>query len=91
VKSTTPYVAISSMRGMFDQKVWKDDPVKVPAQALMAKSRFWTDDYKEFVKKLVPCLAYLEFDSVGHFLFLEKPKEFNAALIEFLQKQEMLK
>jgi pimeloyl-ACP methyl ester carboxylesterase len=91
VTGTDPRVAISSMRGMLDQKMWKDDPVKVPAQALMAKSPFWTDDYKKFVKKLVPDLDYREFDGVGHFLFMEKPKEINAALAEFLEKQGVVK
>ena len=32
-----------------------------------------------------------EFDGVGHFLFMEKPKEFNEALAEFLKKQGVLK
>jgi pimeloyl-ACP methyl ester carboxylesterase len=91
VNRTEPQVAISSMRGMFDQNLWKDDPVRVPAQALMAKSPFWTDDYKAFVRKLVPDLDYREFDGVGHFLFMEKPKEINAALAEFLNKQGMVK
>jgi pimeloyl-ACP methyl ester carboxylesterase len=91
VTSTNPRVAISSMRGMLNPKLWKEDPVKVPAQALMAKSPFWTDDYKEFVKKLVPDLDYREFDGVGHFLFMEKPKEINAALAEFLKKQGVVK
>ena len=76
---------------MLGPKWWDEDPVKVPAQALMAKSQFWTDDYKAFVKKLVPDLDYREFDGVGHFLFMEKPKEFNAALAEFLQKQGVMK
>jgi pimeloyl-ACP methyl ester carboxylesterase len=91
VAGTDPKVAISSMRGMLDPKVWKDDPVKVPALALMAKSPFWNDDYKAFVKKLVPGLEYREFEGVGHFLFLEKPKEFNEALGEFLKKQGVVK
>jgi pimeloyl-ACP methyl ester carboxylesterase len=91
VAGTDPKVAISSMRGMLDPKMWKDDPVKVPALALMAKSPFWTDDYKAFVKKLVPGLDYREFDGVGHFLFMERPKEFNAALAEFLKKQGVVK
>jgi pimeloyl-ACP methyl ester carboxylesterase len=87
VKNTSPQVAVSSMRGMLDQKLWTDDPVRAPALALMAKSPFWTDDYKAYVKKLVPNLDYQEFDGVGHFLFMEKPAEFNAALTEFLKKQ----
>jgi len=91
VADVNPQVAISSMHQMLDEKWWKDDPVKVPSQALMAKSPFWTEDYKKFVKKLVPELDYREFDGVGHFLFMEKPKEVNAALIEFLKKQEVVK
>jgi pimeloyl-ACP methyl ester carboxylesterase len=91
VAKTDPKVAISSMRGMLDEKVWKEDPIKVPVQALMAKSAFWTDDYKAYVKKLVPGLDYREFDGVGHFLFMEKPKEVDEALIEFLKKQGVMK
>ncbi|HEY8504536.1 MAG TPA: alpha/beta hydrolase [Gemmataceae bacterium] len=90
VSGTDPRVAVRSMRAMFDEKLWKDDPVKVPAQALMAKSPFWTEDYKKFARKLVPGLDYREFDGVGHFLFMEKPEEFNAALVEFLKKQGVL-
>lgn len=91
VNGTSPQVAISSMRGMMDLKAWKEDPIKVPALALMAKSPFWNDDYKAFVKKLVPDLDYLEFEGVGHFLFMEKPKEINEALTGFLKKQGMVK
>ena len=89
--AASPPVAISSMRNMLDPKVWTEDPVKVPAQALMAKSPFWTDEYKEYAKKLVPGLDYREFDGVGHFLFMEKPKEVNAALAEFLRKLGVMK
>ena len=76
---------------MFDSKLWTDDRVKVPAQALMAKSPLWTDDYKAYVKKLVPNLDYREFDGVDHFLFMEKPAEVDAALVEFLKKQGVVK
>ncbi len=91
VAGTDPKVAISSLRGTLDPKAWKDDPVKVPALALMARSPFWNDDYKAFARKLVPGLEYREFDGVGYFLFMEKPKEFNAALVEFLKKQGVVK
>jgi pimeloyl-ACP methyl ester carboxylesterase len=86
-----PRAAISSMRGMFDDKYWKDDPVTVPAQALMAKSPNWTDDYKAYAKKLVPALDYREFDGVGHFLFMEKPQPVNEALAQFLTKLGVMK
>ena len=90
VEKTSPQVAISSQRGMFDPSIWNDDPITVPTQALMAQSRFWTEDYKEFAKKLVPNLDYREFQGVGHFLFMEKPDEINAAISEFLKKQNLL-
>jgi len=88
--NVTPQVAVSSFRGLMTMKQW-DDAIKVPSQALMAKSMYWNDDYKAFVKKIAPELDYREFDGVGHFLFMEKPKEFNAALAEFLTKQKLLK
>jgi pimeloyl-ACP methyl ester carboxylesterase len=91
VAHTNPQVAISSICNMVDKKLWKEDPVKVPSQALMAKSPIWTEDYKEFAKKLVPDLDYREFDGVSHFLFMEKPKVINEALAEFLTKQGLVK
>lgn len=91
VSNAAPHVAVSSMRGMLDEKVWKEDEVRVPALALMAKSPNWTEEYQAYAKKLVPGLDYREFDGVGHFLFMEKPSEFNAALIEFLKKQGVVK
>jgi len=91
VANTNPRVAVSSMHGMLDEKLWKDDPVKVPAQAIMAKSPFWTAEYKEFAKKLVPDLDYREFEGTGHFLFMEKPDDVNKAMGEFLKKQGLLK
>jgi len=90
VENTIPQVAISSQRAMIDESIWKEDAVEVPTQAIMAQSRFWTEDYKDFVKKLVPNLDYREFEGVGHFLFMEKPDEINPAISEFLKKQKFL-
>src|SRR5262249_43984641 len=92
VANATPHVAVSSWRGMLlDEKLWQDDQIKVPAQVINAKSRLWTPDYKQFVEKLAPGVDYREFEGVGHFLFMEKPKEINDALTEFLTKQGLLK
>jgi pimeloyl-ACP methyl ester carboxylesterase len=92
VAAADTHSAITSMNSMFDDpKLWKDDPVNVPSQALMAKSPNWTEDYKAYAKKLVPDLDYREFDGVGHFLFMEKPEPFNEALGEFLKKQGVMK
>jgi len=90
VENTSPQAAISSQRAMFDPAIWNEDAITIPTQALMAQSRFWTDEYKDFVKKLIPNLDYREFQNVGHFLFMEKPDEINAAISEFLKKQNLL-
>jgi pimeloyl-ACP methyl ester carboxylesterase len=95
LKATLPtapqYVAVSAMRGMFDPAVWKDDPITVPLQAIMAKSRFWSADYEAHVRKLAPQVDYRVMDGVGHFLLLEKPEAFNEILTDFLRKQGVLK
>ncbi|HEX4592599.1 MAG TPA: alpha/beta hydrolase [Gemmataceae bacterium] len=92
VAAVDPKVAISSIHGMMDLKNFTDDPIKVPSQALMAKGgRMSTDDYKAFAKKLARGLDYREFDDVGHFLFMEKPAEVDAALVGFLKKQGVVK
>jgi pimeloyl-ACP methyl ester carboxylesterase len=90
VEDTSPQAAISSQRAMIDESIWKDDQITVPTQAIMAQSRFWTEDYKDYVKKLAPNLDYREFEGVGHFLFMEKPTEINAAMMEFLKKEKLL-
>jgi pimeloyl-ACP methyl ester carboxylesterase len=90
VANTSSAVAISSMHSMLSIKK-NDDPIKVPSQAVMAKSPMWTDEYKEFAKKIAPGLDYREFEGVGHFLFMEKPNEVNAAMGEFLKKVGVMK
>jgi pimeloyl-ACP methyl ester carboxylesterase len=87
MQNVAPHAALSAMKGMFDPAVWKDDKIEVPVQAIMARSKFWTAEYEEYVRKLAPKLDYRVMDGVGHFLMLERPAEFNEILIGFLKKQ----
>lgn len=89
--SAPQYVAVSALKEMFDPSNWKDDEIKVPVQALMARSPFWSADYEKYVHKLAPKLDYRVMDGVGHFLMMEKPQEFNENLVSFLKKQGLLK
>ena len=50
----------------------------------------WNEDYKEYVKSLSSQTEYRAFEGVGHWLMLEKPAEFNAALIEMLGKYGLI-
>jgi pimeloyl-ACP methyl ester carboxylesterase len=85
------HVAVSAMKAMMDPAIWKDDPIKVPVQALLAKAPFWTAEYEKYVRKLAPGIDYQIMDGVGHFLMMEKPKECNALMMAFLKKNGIVK
>jgi pimeloyl-ACP methyl ester carboxylesterase len=85
------HVAASAMKAMQDPVIWKDDPLEPPAQAIMAKSPLWTPAYEKYVRKLAPGIDYRTMDGVGHFLMMEKPREFNALMMAFLKKIGVVK
>jgi pimeloyl-ACP methyl ester carboxylesterase len=91
MQSAPQHVAVGAMRAGLDPAIWKDDEIKVPLQVIVAKNRFWDDDYEKYVRKLAPHVDYQVMEGVGHFLMLEKPREFNELLAAFLKKQEVLK
>jgi pimeloyl-ACP methyl ester carboxylesterase len=84
-------VAVSAMEGMADPSIWTQDKVNVPLLAVLAKSGFWPPDNEAVFRSLVPDLDYQMWDGVTHFLMMEKPAEFNAAVIAFLDKKNLLK
>lgn len=90
-RETPPRVAASAMKGMFDPAIWSDDPIRVPTLAVMAPNPGWTPDYVEFVKRLAPGIRYETMPGVGHFLMIERPKEFNALLDDFLKNQRLIR
>jgi len=78
-----PRVASSAMRGMLDDAVWTEDPISVPLLLLLAPSPRWDGGYEAFVRKLAPMAEVVRIPDTGHFLMLEKPAEFNTALLAF--------
>jgi pimeloyl-ACP methyl ester carboxylesterase len=84
------HVVVGAMRGMLDLSVWKDDPIRVPLQVIVAKQPYWPADHERKVRALAPHADYRVMDGVGHFLMMEKPERFNAALMDFLKKQGLL-
>jgi len=88
--ATPQHVMVGSFEGMRDPAIWKDDPIGVPLLVLNAKSPFWTPEYVEYVRKLAPQVDYRVIEGPGHFLMLEKPEEFNAAVLDFLRKNNLL-
>ncbi|MEK6336830.1 MAG: alpha/beta hydrolase [Acidobacteriota bacterium] len=89
--NTPQHVLVSAMEGMADPAIWGEDKINVPVLALMAKNPFYPPNVEESFRGLAPNMEFQMWDGVGHFLMMEKPKEFNAAVIQFLDKNKLLK
>jgi pimeloyl-ACP methyl ester carboxylesterase len=85
------HVVVSAMEGMADPSIWGDDKINVPVLAIMAKNPFFPPNIEEIARGLGPNVDFQMWDSSGHFIMMEKPKEFNAAVVAFLEKNQLLK
>ena len=84
-------VLVSAMEAMAEESLYATDKINVPVLAILAKSPFWAADTEQFLRSLAPDLEYQMWDGVSHFLFMDKPKEFDATVIAFLDKKKLLK
>ena len=90
--SNTPqYVMVGAMEGMADASIWGEDKIDVPVLAIMAKNPFYPPNLEESYRPIAPNMEYHMWDGVGHFIMMEKPKEFNEAVLGFLDKNKLLK
>jgi pimeloyl-ACP methyl ester carboxylesterase len=89
--NTPQYVLVSAFEGMLDNSIWGDDRINVPVLAIMAKTALLPPNAEESFRAIAPKLDFQMFDGVGHFLMMEKPKEFDAAVIAWLDKNSLLK
>jgi pimeloyl-ACP methyl ester carboxylesterase len=87
---TPQYVAVSEFEAIADEDLWKPDPINVPVLMILAKQPAWTPEYEQFVRKLAPKLDYQVWQNVSHFLMMDKPREFNAAVLKFLEQNHLL-
>jgi pimeloyl-ACP methyl ester carboxylesterase len=88
---TPQFVAASEMEGTLDPELWRPDKITVPVLMILARQPAWTPENESFVRGLVPDLDYQTWAGVSHFLMMEKPGEFNAALTAFLEKHGLAK
>jgi pimeloyl-ACP methyl ester carboxylesterase len=76
--------AYGAMMATFDPAIWKDDVMTMPVLGIYAdKSALGNQEYS---KKLYPSFEYHEIPGTGHFVMMEKPKEFNQLLTAFVEK-----
>lgn len=86
---TPQYVGVSEFEATLDSELWKPDTITVPVLMLLAKQPAWNAEYEQFSRGLVPTLDYQVWEGVSHFLMMEKPEEFNRAVIAFLEKHQI--
>lgn len=93
VLATPPHVMSSAMNGMFatNQPAWDMRDVKVPVLVLNAPNPRWNADYEAYARALSPKTDYRVLEGTGHCLMLEKPAEFNAALLAMLQEFDLVR
>jgi pimeloyl-ACP methyl ester carboxylesterase len=90
--SNTPqHVLVSAMESMNQDSLYGPDKMNVPVLAILAKSPFWQPDTEQFFRSIAPDFELHWFEGVGHFIMMEKPKEFNEMVIAFLDKKALLK
>ncbi|MDP9187355.1 MAG: alpha/beta hydrolase, partial [Verrucomicrobiota bacterium] len=87
---TPQHVAVSEFEATVDPDLWKEDKIDVPVLMILAKQPAWSAEYEQFVRRLLPKVDYQVWENVSHFVMMEKPREFNAALLVFLQQNQLL-
>lgn len=89
--NTPQNVLVTAMESMNSDALYGPDKINVPVLAILAKSPFWPADTEQFLRSLAPDLEYHMWEGVDHFLHMEKRKEFNDAVIAFVDKKKLLK
>jgi pimeloyl-ACP methyl ester carboxylesterase len=89
---TPQHVMASAMGEMFNlnRPAWDLTKMDVPVMSINAKGPMWTENYEKYVHSLSPKTDYRLIEGTGHFVMLEKPAEFNAALKEMLTKFDLI-
>jgi sigma-B regulation protein RsbQ len=76
--------AYGAMVATFDPKVWGNDVMTMPALGLFADKSALGNP--AITKKVLPNYEHHEVAGTGHFVMMEKPREFNALLTAFVDK-----
>jgi pimeloyl-ACP methyl ester carboxylesterase len=80
--------AVGAMNATFDPTIWKGDVLSMPILGIYAdKSALNNPPY---IKEHFPNFEYHEVAGTGHFVMLDNPAQFNALLLAFLDRQQLL-
>ncbi|HKR62055.1 MAG TPA: alpha/beta hydrolase [Pyrinomonadaceae bacterium] len=87
--STPQHVLVSAMEGMADSSIWGEDKINVPVLAIMAKNPFFGPDLETLFRGIAPNVDFHMWEGVGHFVMMDRPKEFNELVLAFLEKHKL--
>jgi pimeloyl-ACP methyl ester carboxylesterase len=76
--------AYGAMVATFDPKIWGTDVMTMPVLGLFADKSALGNP--EITKKVLPNYEHHEVAGTGHFVMMEKPREFNALLTAFVDE-----
>lgn len=79
---TPAHVAISALEGLDRTSAWSRQPTSVPTLAIYAKPV--PPLTEQTLRRMFTNLKYQEWEGTGHFIMLEKPKEFNQTVLAFI-------
>jgi pimeloyl-ACP methyl ester carboxylesterase len=83
---TPENIGFQSMKSLIDEKNWAKKIINNKTIAIYAKISELPPDNENILRKQFTDLTYIEMDGVNHFLMMEKPKEVNEILEEFIER-----
>jgi pimeloyl-ACP methyl ester carboxylesterase len=89
--NTPQHVLLSAMESMIDASIWGDDKINVPVLAILAKNPLYPPNIEELNRGVAPNIEGHMWEGVGHFVMMDKPKEFNEVVLAFLDRNSLLK
>jgi pimeloyl-ACP methyl ester carboxylesterase len=89
--STPQNVLVSAFEGMADPSIWGEDKIQVPVLAIMAKNPFYPPNVEESFRQIAPQMEFHMWEGTGHFVMMERPKEFDELVLAWMDKNKLLK
>jgi len=83
---TPEKIGYESMKSLIDEKYWNNENIGQPSLAIYAKIANLSPNNENLLRKLLINLTYIEMKNVNHFLMMEKSKEVNKILEDFINK-----
>lgn len=83
---TPQHVIIGGFDALTDEAIWRDDTINVPVLAILADSPMWTSEYRAYVESIAPKIEWRQWNGVTHFLFIDRPDDFNREVRAFVDR-----